>query len=130
MKIGIIHPNLDIVGGAEQTTISLLNALTKTNHNITLYTTTKSINIPHKIKICHINKNSFPIGWNLQRLLDIKKTNIKNENTIKVASPRFVPKDDSLVVWQSTARRPDCQTMLATLGSFTCDVGHTRILHI
>ena len=80
LKIGIIHPNFDVIGGAEQTTISLLNALTNTRHNITLYTTTKSINIPDKIKICHVNKKSFPVGWNLQRLLDNKKLFKKAEN--------------------------------------------------
>ena len=95
MKIGIIHPSFEVIGGAEQTTLSLLDALKNTTHKVTLYTTTKNIKIPSEIKICHINRNSFPIGWNLQRILEIKKifNKAKNENLLFVSSGNLVLAD-------------------------------------
>ncbi|MDH3312667.1 MAG: glycosyltransferase family 4 protein [Nitrosopumilus sp.] len=92
MKIGIVHPSFDVIGGAEQTTLSLLDALKNTSHQVTLYTTTKSIIIPSEIKICYVNKNSFPIGWNLQRLLEVVKLfkKAKNEDVLFVSSGNLV----------------------------------------
>jgi len=92
MKIGIIHPSFDVIGGAEQTTLSLLDALKNTTHKVTLYTTTKSVRIPSEIKICHVNRNSFPIGWSLQRILDVKKlfNKAKNEDLLFISSGNLV----------------------------------------
>ena len=92
MKIGIIHPSFDVIGGAEQTTLSLLDALKNTTHKVTLYTTTKSVIIPSEIKICHVNRNSFPIGWSLQRILDVKKlfNKAKNEDLLFISSGNLV----------------------------------------
>ena len=94
MKIGIIHPFLDVIGGAERTTYSLLDVLKNSKHKVTLYTTTKNINIPSQIKICHVNRNSFPIGWNLQRMLEIKKifAKAKNEDLLFVSSGNLILK--------------------------------------
>ncbi len=92
MKIGIIHPYFDVIGGAEKTTISLLDALKDTSHAVTLYTTTKNVKIPSKIKICLVNRISFPIGWSLQRIIEMKKlfNKAKNEDLIFVSSGNLI----------------------------------------
>jgi len=92
MKIGIIHPSFDVIGGAEQTTFSLLCALKDTNYSVTLYTTTKNVKTPPEIKICYINRNSFPIGWKLQRILEVKKLfkKAKNEDLLFVSSGNLI----------------------------------------
>lgn len=88
MKIGVIHPSFDVIGGAEQTTLSLLDTLKNTTHKVTLYTTTKNVRIPSEIKIRHVNRNSFPIGWSLLRILDIKKlfNKAKSEDVLFISS--------------------------------------------
>ncbi|KFM14537.1 alpha-12-mannosyltransferase protein [Marine Group I thaumarchaeote SCGC RSA3] len=95
MKIGVIHPSFEVVGGAEQTTYSILRALKNTHHNVTLYTTTKNPEIPPEIKICHIQRNSFPIGWSLQRILDTKKlfSKAKNEDILFISSGNLILTD-------------------------------------
>ena len=37
LKIGIIHPAMNVIGGAEMTTFALIEGLKKTNHSSTLY---------------------------------------------------------------------------------------------
>jgi len=95
MKIGIIHPIMDVIGGAEKTTLSLLDALKNTAHEVTLYSTTKNIDIPSKIKICHVNRNSFPIGWNLQRSKEISELfkRAEGEDLLFVSSGNLVLED-------------------------------------
>lgn len=95
MKIGIIHPYFDIIGGAEQTTFSLLSALKNTAHLVTLYTTTKNVKVPSEIKIQHVDRNSFPIGWSLQRILEVKELfkKAKNEDLLFVTSGNLVLTD-------------------------------------
>ena len=95
MKIGIIHPTLDVIGGAEQTTLSLLKALNDTEHKVTLYTTTKNLQIPINIKIKNLKKSTFQIGWRLQRILEIKKLfkKAKNEDLLFVSSGNLVLSD-------------------------------------
>ena len=99
MKIGIIHPIMDVIGGAEQTTLSLLDALKNTAHEVTLYSTTKNIDIPSKIKICHVNRNSFPIGWNLQRMREVTKLfkKAEGEDLLFVSSGNLVLEDTEKV---------------------------------
>lgn len=88
MKIGIIHPVLDVIGGAEQTTLSLLNVLNDTKHEVTLYTTTENIEVPSKIKIKNVKIFPFLIGLKLQRILEIKElfNKAKNEDIFFVSS--------------------------------------------
>jgi glycosyltransferase involved in cell wall biosynthesis len=92
LKIGVIHPYLEIIGGAEQTTLSLLKALKNTKYKITLYTTTKNLEIPDGIDICQIDKNSFPIAWRLQRIMDIKKllNKAKNEDLLVISTGNLI----------------------------------------
>ncbi len=92
MKIGIIHPYFDVIGGAEITTISLLDALKDTSHAVTLYTTTKNIKIPSGIEICYVDRTSFPFAWSLQRILEIRKLfkKTKNEDLLFIASGNLV----------------------------------------
>lgn len=94
MKIGIIHPSFEIIGGAEQTTISLLKSL-RHRYEMTLFTTSKNINIPSGNKIFHIKRNSFPIGWSFQRIIEIKKLfkKAKNEDILFVSSGNLVLSD-------------------------------------
>ena len=91
MKIGIIHPSFDVIGGAEQTTLSLLKSLHNL-HQVTLFTTSKNINIPSGNKIIHVSRNSFPIGWTYQRILEIKKLfkEAKNEDLLFISSGNLV----------------------------------------
>ena len=89
MKIGVIHPFLDILGGAEQTTYSLLDVLKDSKrHKVTLYTTTPNIVIPNQIRVTCIKKNTFPVGWRLQRILEVKKIfkKAKDEDILFVSS--------------------------------------------
>jgi hypothetical protein len=92
MKIGIIHPVLDVIGGAEQTTLSLLNILNKTEYEVTLYTTTKNIQVPPKIKIKNLKIFPLPIGLKLQRILEIKElfNKAKNEDIFFISSGNLV----------------------------------------
>ena len=92
MKIGIIHPIMDVMGGAEYTTLSLLDVLSKTEDSITLYTTSENVTISKKIKVRCIKKKNFPIGWKLQRVLDIQKlfNAAKKEEIIIVSSGNLV----------------------------------------
>lgn len=80
MKIGLIHPCLDILGGAEQTTYALLDILKDSRHKVTLYTTTSNAIVPNQIKVTCIKKITFPIGCRLQNMLEIKKIFKKAEN--------------------------------------------------
>ena len=101
MKIGIIHPSFEIFGGAEQTTLTILDALKNTSHQVTLYTTTNSITIPSNIETCVIKKKSFPIGWNLQRMLENKKIfeKAKNEELLFISSGNLtLPKTNRIVI--------------------------------
>ncbi len=88
MKIGIIHPIMDVIGGAEQTTISLLNALNDTKHDVTFYTTTKDLTISNGIKTVFVKRLNLPLGWKIQRILEIKKLfeKAKGEDLIIVTS--------------------------------------------
>ena len=100
MKIGIIHPSFDVIGGAEQTTLSLLDILKNTTYSVTLYTTTKNISVPSQIKICHVQRNSFPIAWSFQRALEIKKLfkKAKNEDLIFVSSGNLAIADTKKII--------------------------------
>jgi len=86
MKIGIIHQSLDVIGGSEQITLSLLDMLGETEFEVTLYTTSKDVKIPDGVKKKIVKRRSFPIGWKLQRILEINSLfdAAKNEDLILV----------------------------------------------
>lgn len=69
MKIGIIHPSFGVFGGAEATTIQLLNMLKETNHFTTLYTVMPpNVQESQNFKIQKVVRHSFPLFWKYQRI--------------------------------------------------------------
>jgi glycosyltransferase involved in cell wall biosynthesis len=88
MNIGIIHHSFDVIGGAEKTTEKLIDGLTQTNHSVTLYTTSKLVQIPSKVRIKRILRLHFPSFWRIQRLLenDMLFNSAKEEDLIIVMS--------------------------------------------
>ncbi|MHB8601062.1 MAG: glycosyltransferase family 4 protein [Nitrosotalea sp.] len=69
MNIGVIHTSFEVSGGAEITTVYLLEALMETDNFITLYT----VNPPQmqEVKNFRIHKipfRSFPLFWKYQRI--------------------------------------------------------------
>jgi len=88
LKIGIIHPFFDVFGGAEKTTICLIEALKKTNNFTTLYTVEPpSISETENFKIHKISGIKFRYFLKYQRLKKIKKLfkDAENENILYVA---------------------------------------------
>ena len=74
MKVGIIHPYFDIKGGAEATTISLIQALKKTDHQTRLYTISPpDLTESKNFYINTISKSTFPLFSAYQRLKKIEK---------------------------------------------------------
>lgn len=74
MKIGIIHPSFEILGGAETTTLHLLNILKKTKHFTTLYTVRPpNLQESQNFKIHKVAKNNFPLFWKYQRMKENRK---------------------------------------------------------
>ena len=78
MRIGIVHSNMDVIGGAEKTTFSLIEALAKSSHSVTLYTTSKINNSKINCLIKRIGRLPFPIFWKILR-------NIENGKLLKAA---------------------------------------------
>jgi glycosyltransferase involved in cell wall biosynthesis len=69
LKIGIIHPSFEILGGAETTTLHLLSMLKKTNHITTLYTVRPpNLQELKNFKIHKVAKNNLPLFWKYQRM--------------------------------------------------------------
>ncbi len=74
MKIGIIHPFFDVIGGAEQTTLSLIEKLKSTQNVTTLYTVEPpTIAETENFKFRLIKKKNFPTLWRYQRMKETKK---------------------------------------------------------
>jgi len=74
MKIGIVHPYFDVLGGAEMTTLSLIEGLKKTSHQSTLYTIEPAkIVETNNFKIHKMKKNNFSLFWRYQRLKEVQK---------------------------------------------------------
>lgn len=74
LRIGIIHPFFDIIGGAEQTTLSLIEKLKMTQNIITLYTVEPPrISETSNFKFHLVKKKNFPTLWRYQRMQEIKK---------------------------------------------------------
>lgn len=74
MQIGIIHPFFDVTGGAEQTTLALIDKLKTTDNLVTLYTVEPPfIAETGNFKMHITKKKKFPSLWRYQRMLEIKK---------------------------------------------------------
>jgi len=74
MKIGIIHPAMNIIGGAEMTTFALIEGLKKTSYSSTLYCVkAPNISSTENFQIKKISSYNFPLFWRYQRLKENKK---------------------------------------------------------
>jgi len=99
MKIGIIHPDLDVIGGAEVTTLSLIKGLKKTSHQLTLYTIEPAkIVETNNFKIHKIKKNNFSSFWRYQRLKEVQKLfkASLNEELLVIMSGGLTLKDTNM----------------------------------
>jgi glycosyltransferase involved in cell wall biosynthesis len=75
VNVGIIHPYFDVIGGAEMTTLSLMEALEKQKDwQTTLYTVIPpNITETENFKIRKIPKSGIPSFWRYQRMKEVKK---------------------------------------------------------
>ena len=81
MRIGIIHPFFDVMGGAEHTTLSLIEKLKSTQNIITLYTVEPpTISETENFKFHLIKKMSLPTLWRYQRMKEVKKIFNESQN--------------------------------------------------
>lgn len=81
LRIGIIHPFFDVMGGAEQTTLSLIEKLKSTQNIITLYTVEPpSIAETENFKFHLIKKKNLPTLWRYQRMKEVKKLFKESQN--------------------------------------------------
>jgi hypothetical protein len=108
MKIAIVHQFLDLLGGAEKTTITLIEALKNTEHTVILYTTTETDIIESKnLTIRKIN-SYIPYLWKLKKLYDNKRiyATINDEDVILVMDGgfafRYMPKKINILYCHST----------------------------
>ena len=93
MKIGIIHGYFEIMGGAQQNTLRLIEALKKTDNFTTLYTVEPpSISETENFKIHKIPGIKFNYFLKYQRLKKIKKLfeDSANEDVLYVAGAGLV----------------------------------------
>lgn len=74
LKIGVIHPSFEIFGGAETTTVQLLNMLKQTDHHTTLYTVKPpELQESKNFSIHKIVTRNFPLLWKYQRIMEVQK---------------------------------------------------------
>lgn len=88
LQVGIIHPYFRVIGGAEQSTLYLIEALKRTNHLTTLYTyhsppISEAKNF--KINLVHKTLSFFP--YNYQKWKDFRKLyrNSEREDVIVIS---------------------------------------------
>ncbi len=94
MKIGVIHPAFDSIGGAEQVTKSMLRGLVNAEHDVSLYTITKAGSFSH-IKRRFARFSYLPLRSdliNIWRTYDLYKQANENDviisNTLRVANTK------------------------------------------
>ena len=74
MRLGIIHPYFRVIGGAEQSTLYLIEALKKTNHFATLYTfDSPAIVETKKFKTHIVHKTLSFLPYNYLKWRDFRK---------------------------------------------------------
>ena len=101
MRIGIIHPYFDVMGGAEMTSLSLIDALLKNKTKIKLYCVkAPKISETDFLQIFQIKQKNFPLFWQYQRMMEIKKifNAISNEDFLFIMS-------GGLTIQESNAKR-------------------------
>lgn len=81
MRIGIIHPFFDVIGGAEQATLFLIDELKSTQNITTLYTVEPpTILETENFRFHLIKKMNFPTFWRFQRMKEVKKIFKESQN--------------------------------------------------
>lgn len=81
MNIGLIHPSFHVIGGAEYTSFSIIDALKNTTHFTTLYTLTPpKVSETNNFKIAKISKSQLPLPYNYKKWQDYKKIYDSSEN--------------------------------------------------
>ena len=74
MNIGIIHPSFRVFGGAENTTMYILDALKRTEHFTTLYTVEPpAIEESENFRIHRTSGHKFPSFWKYQRMKEVQQ---------------------------------------------------------
>ena len=89
LNVGIIHPYFDVTGGAEMTSLSLIDVLIKNNIKTTLYcVTSPDIEQTNLFSIHQIKQKKFPMFWRYQRMTEVKNifNSVSNENILFVMS--------------------------------------------
>jgi len=89
LRVGIIHPYFDVMGGAEMTSLSLIDMLITNKIKTTLYCI-KSPDIMQadSFSINQIKQKKFPMFWKYQRMIEVKNlfNSVSNENVLFVMS--------------------------------------------
>jgi len=89
LRVGIIHPYFDVIGGAEMTSLSLIDMLITNKIKTTLYCI-KSPDIMQtdSFSIQQIKQKKLPKFWRYQRITEVKKlfNLVSNENILFVMS--------------------------------------------
>jgi len=101
LKIGIIHPYFDVIGGAEITSLSLIDVLLENKIRSTLYCVkAPKISETDFFQIFQIKQKKFPLFWKYQRMTEIKKifNAISNEDFLFIMS-------GGLTIQESNAKR-------------------------
>jgi len=101
LRIGIIHPYFDVIGGAEMTSLSLIDALLENKIRSTLYCIkAPKISETDFFQIFQIKQKNFPLFWRYQRMMEIKKifNAISNEDFVFIMS-------GGLTIQESNAKR-------------------------
>ena len=89
VRVGIIHPYFDVIGGAEVTSLSLIDVLITNKIKTTLYCIkSPDIEQTNLFSIHKIKQKKFPIFWRYQRMMEVKNlfSSVSNENILFVMS--------------------------------------------
>jgi len=87
VAIAVIHPYFDVTGGAEMTSLSLINSLVAKKIHTTLYCVKPpKIAESQYFSIHKIRQKKIPMFWRLQKMMEIKEIF------------RLIPKEDILIV--------------------------------
>ncbi len=93
MKVGIIHPYFDVIGGAEMTSMSLIDILNKNKIKTRIFCVKKpKISETNFLQIFQVKQKNFPLFWKYQRIMEIKKifNAISNEDILFIMSGGLV----------------------------------------
>jgi glycosyltransferase involved in cell wall biosynthesis len=89
LTIAIIHPYFDVTGGAERTSLSLINSLITKKIHTTLYCVKPpKIEASPYLSIYSIKQKRIPMFWRLQKMMEVKElfSLISDEDILFVTS--------------------------------------------